>query len=108
MQIRSKLPGLRSVADDRNTFGAGASPVAVWTCSTTRAIHSTAWMKPPLVSANGHDSAKSHTIGSAKRAKVLRIFSGSLVQVASVLPRSASRLIDGAKYAISASRHSSG
>ena len=65
-------------------------------------------MKPPVVSDKGQDSAKSHTIGNAKRAKVLRILSWSFVHVANVLPRSASRLTDGARHAVRASRHSRG
>ena len=106
--MASNPPGGVLMADCRSAFASGASAAACCKCSRTRAIHSIAWTKPPLVSVSGQDSAKSHAIGRANRAKVLRIFSGSLVQVASALPRSARRLIVRARQAAMASRHSSG
>ena len=80
----------------------------LWRWSQTLNTQSTDCTKPPVVSESGAYSEKSQVMGKANRANVFLICSRLLVHVASVLPRSAMRLMMGAHIATIDSLHTGG
>ena len=98
----------QEVADPSTLVPLQAACTLLWRCRHTLNTQSTDCRNPPVVSERGAYSEKSQVMGNANRANVLLIFSGSLVHVASVLPRSAMRLMIGAHIATIDSRHAGG